>query len=162
MHELPCITVSVVTSGAICQWFSLVTQSRAKNLGKLLHEWPQKTLYMVTNVSFYFLHACNLQNSQQQNVFQAITISDGGIVAPHTRETGIVTSSRTIVLNHVVIDSNGDRVTFPAVVMLIITCELSCQISLCLHRSACKKPDSINCLATAYKEGILDANLCWN
>ena len=30
-----------VTSDAICQWFSRVTKSRVKIIGKLHHEWPK-------------------------------------------------------------------------------------------------------------------------
>ena len=45
-----------VTSEAICQWFSQVTKSRVKIIGKSHHEWPQKSLFTVTNVLFYFLH----------------------------------------------------------------------------------------------------------
>ena len=46
-----------VTSEAICQWFSRVTKSRVKIIGKSHHEWPKKSLFTVTNVLFYFLHA---------------------------------------------------------------------------------------------------------
>ena len=45
-----------VTSEAICQWFSLVTKSRVKIIGKSHHEWPKQSLFTVTNVLFYFLH----------------------------------------------------------------------------------------------------------
>ena len=30
-----------VTSEAICQWFSRVTKSRVKIIGKSYHEWPK-------------------------------------------------------------------------------------------------------------------------
>ena len=46
-----------VTSETICQWFSRVTKSRVKIIGKSTHEWPPKSLFTVTNVLFYFLHA---------------------------------------------------------------------------------------------------------
>ena len=70
-----------VTSEAICQWFSRVTKSRVNITGKSHHEWgdlpkiftsdevtseyhrqiasrvTQKSLFMVTNVLLYFLHA---------------------------------------------------------------------------------------------------------
>ena len=46
-----------VTGEVICQWFSLVTSSLAKIIGKSPHSWPKKSLFMVTNVLFYFLHA---------------------------------------------------------------------------------------------------------
>ena len=42
-----------VTSEAICQWFSRVTKSRVKIIGKSPHEWPQKSLFTVTNVLFF-------------------------------------------------------------------------------------------------------------
>ena len=51
IHSLPCITVFVVTSGAICQWFSRVT-ALVKIIGKSPHSWPQKLLYMVTHALF--------------------------------------------------------------------------------------------------------------
>ena len=47
----------LVTSEVICQWFSRVTKSRVKIIGKSPHEWPKKSLFTETNVSFYFLHA---------------------------------------------------------------------------------------------------------
>ena len=47
----------LVTSGVICQWFSRVKKSRVKIIGKSPHEWPKKSLFMVTNVLFNFLHA---------------------------------------------------------------------------------------------------------
>ena len=46
-----------VTSEAICQWFSRVMKSRVKIIGKSHREWPKKSLFTVTNVLFYFLHA---------------------------------------------------------------------------------------------------------
>ena len=46
----------LVTSEVICQWFSRVTKSRGKFFGKSPHEWPQKSLFTVTNLLFYFLH----------------------------------------------------------------------------------------------------------
>ena len=50
MHELPWIT-TLVTSEVICQWFSRLTKSRVKIIGKSPHKWP-KSLFTVTNVSF--------------------------------------------------------------------------------------------------------------
>ena len=47
----------LVTSGVICQWFSRVTKSRVKIIGKSPHEWPKNRYSPVTNVLFYFLHA---------------------------------------------------------------------------------------------------------
>ena len=49
-----------VTSEAIRQWFSRVTKSRVKIIAESPHEW-QKSLFTVTKVLFYFLHAlsCN-------------------------------------------------------------------------------------------------------
>ena len=52
IHSLPCITVFVVTRGAICQRFSLVTASFVKIIGKSPHSWPRKPLYMVTHALF--------------------------------------------------------------------------------------------------------------
>ena len=46
-----------VMSEAICQWFSWVTKSRVKIIGKSHHEVTQKMLFTATNVLFYFLHA---------------------------------------------------------------------------------------------------------
>ena len=56
MHELPWITI-FVTSEAIRQWFSRVTKSRVKIIDESPHEWQKKSLFTVTNVLFYFLHA---------------------------------------------------------------------------------------------------------
>ena len=47
----------LVTREVICQWFSRVTKSRVKIIGKSPHQWPKKSLFTVTNVLFYFLHA---------------------------------------------------------------------------------------------------------
>ena len=47
----------LVTSDVICQWFSRVTKSQVKIMDKSPHEWPKKSLFMVTNVLFYFLYA---------------------------------------------------------------------------------------------------------
>ena len=67
MHELPWITIFghecvcvwvdlpviftsdeyndfLVTSGVICQWFSRVTKSRVKIIGKSPHEWPKEII----------------------------------------------------------------------------------------------------------------------
>ena len=46
-----------VTSEAIRQWFSRVTKSRVKIIAESSHEWQKKSLFTVTNVLFYFLHA---------------------------------------------------------------------------------------------------------
>ena len=47
-----------VTREAICQWFSRTTKSRMKINGKSRHSRvSQKSLFTVTNVLFYFLHA---------------------------------------------------------------------------------------------------------
>ena len=41
----------------ICQWFSWVTKSLVKIIGKSSHEWSKKLLFVVTNVLLYFLRA---------------------------------------------------------------------------------------------------------
>ena len=46
-----------VTSEAIRPWFSRVTKSRVKIMAESPHEWQNKSLFTVTNVLFYFLHA---------------------------------------------------------------------------------------------------------
>ena len=77
MHELPWITIVFVTREAIRHWFSLVTvnndffvtseairhwfsrvtKSRVKISAESPHEWQKQSLFTVTNVLFYFLHA---------------------------------------------------------------------------------------------------------
>ena len=115
----------LVTSGVICQWFSRVTKSRVKIIGKSPHEWQKKSLFTVTNVLFYFLHAIlylkhtiplfHILNTpfrykQSSIVHFAIVARDGlfwlNIVTSsqlicdvtRTRGTGIVTSYSLIVL----------------------------------------------------------------
>ena len=44
-------------SEVICHLFSRVTKSWVKIIGKPRHEWPKKSLFTITNVLFYFLHA---------------------------------------------------------------------------------------------------------
>ena len=46
-----------VTSEAIRQWFARVTKSRVKIIAESPHEWQKRSLFTVTNVLFYFLHA---------------------------------------------------------------------------------------------------------
>ena len=46
-----------VTSEAICQYFSRVTKSRMKIIGKSHHEWPQNRYSRYRMNLFYFLHA---------------------------------------------------------------------------------------------------------
>ena len=47
----------MIASEVICQWFSRVTKSRVKIIGKSHHAWPKKSLFTVRNVLlFYFLH----------------------------------------------------------------------------------------------------------
>ena len=41
----------------VCQWFSHVPNSQAKIICKSHKEWPKKSLFTVTNILFYFLHA---------------------------------------------------------------------------------------------------------
>ena len=88
MHELPWITIFGsrvrrfandfhewrrtvnndfwVTSEAICQWFSLVTSENHWQIASLV---TQKSLFTVTNVLFYFLHAilCPGTNNSAKN-----------------------------------------------------------------------------------------------
>ena len=45
-----------VMSEAICQKFSRVMKSLVKIVRKSYHEWPEISLFMVTNVLFNFLH----------------------------------------------------------------------------------------------------------
>ena len=45
MHELLWITIFLVTSGVICQWFSRVTKSRVKIIGKSPHECPKIVIH---------------------------------------------------------------------------------------------------------------------
>ena len=47
----------LVTGEVICQWFSRETKSRVKIIGKSHHDWQKKSLFTVTNVLFYCLHA---------------------------------------------------------------------------------------------------------
>ena len=57
----------LVTSGVICQWFSRVTKSRVKIIGKSPHEWPkncysrQRMYYFISYTLFYLEHTVQLQ-----------------------------------------------------------------------------------------------------
>ena len=57
------------TSEVIFQWFSRVTKSRVKIIGKSHHEWTKTSLFTATNVLFYLLHAilCLEHTIQQKN-----------------------------------------------------------------------------------------------
>ena len=50
IHSLPLIKIFLLTREVICQWFSLVTSSLVKIIGKSPHSWP-KNLY-----SRYLMH----------------------------------------------------------------------------------------------------------
>ena len=103
MHELPWITNFGVTRDAICQYFSQVTQ---------------KSLFMVKNVSFYFVrailcpeHTIPLKTTidcwfrlvvTKDGLFWFSTVTSPQLVCHIMRKlgTGIVTSYSSIVLAH--------------------------------------------------------------
>ena len=103
-----------VTSEVIRQWFSRVTKSRVKIIGKSRHEWP-KSLLAVTNALFYFLHAiwCSehtipLKSSSiahfaivvKDDLFWLSIVTSSQLICDvtGTRGSGIVTSYSSIVL----------------------------------------------------------------
>ena len=105
----------VVTSEVILQWFSRVTKSRVKIIGKLPHEWPQnhyswwRMYYYISNMLFHVLNTPFPYKQASISHFAMVT-NDGlfwlNIVTSsqlicditRTRGTGIVTSYSWIVL----------------------------------------------------------------
>ena len=57
----------LVTREVICQWFSLVTSSLVKIIGKSPHSWPKKSLFTVTHALF-FISWCPIFKSGLQRI----------------------------------------------------------------------------------------------
>ena len=104
-----------VTSEAICQWFSRVTKSWVKIIGKSPHEWPKNRYsrqQMYYFISYTLLYVLNTQFCEKHSKIThfAIVANDGRfwlsiVTSPQlicdvtrTRDTSIVTSYLSIVL----------------------------------------------------------------
>ena len=105
-----------VTSEAICQWFSRVTKSRVKIIGKSHHEWPkncysrQRMHYFISYTLFY-VHGTHNSAKKPSSIAHFATVAKDGlfwlriVTSPElicdvtrTRDTSIVTSHSSIVL----------------------------------------------------------------
>ena len=119
MHDLPWITIFLVTSQAICQWFSLGTEVTSENHWQIASGVTPNNRYLsiVMNVLFYFLQAIlcpehtvplkaiidrSFRHCHRGRFFWLSIVSSPQLICDVTltRATGIVTSYSSIVLVH--------------------------------------------------------------
>ena len=105
-----------VTSEAICQWFSRVTKSRVKIIGKSHHEWPknryswQRMYYFISYTLFYVPGIHNSAENHHPSLISQLsprTAFSDFVTPPElicdvtlTPDTSIVTSYSSIILAH--------------------------------------------------------------
>ena len=119
MHELPWITIfgheCVCVCGWICQWFSRVTKSRVKIIGKSPHEWPKEIIIHGNEciIPFFTRYISWTHRSTTKNhrslisplslatVFSDLTVTSSQLICDvtRTRGTGIVTSYSRLFLH---------------------------------------------------------------
>ena len=106
----------VTSHEVICQWFSLVTKSRVKIIGKSRHEWPKIIIHgnecIILFLTQYFMpwthnpHKTIIDHSfchcRQGRIFWFSIVTSSQLICDvmPTRVTSIVTSSSSIVHAH--------------------------------------------------------------